>query len=186
MGTHYSNVQDARILSHRANLWAHSILQKLQRRRTFPVIVYSGMSGIGGATALSLAFNQIDPNFKFGMMYVRKDGEGSHGSYIEMQCDENRECKGYNYIFVDDFICTGATFAWCMTRVFMHHELNKIARFNCKHITLVEMNNNLGETRDKLNDVYFVKKLNKAFKRGIEWHGMNMLQRGSFGSFVED
>lgn len=186
MGTHYSNVQDPRILSVRASTWAHSLLQRLKRRRLFPVLVYSGMSGIGGATALSLEFNRIDPEFKFGMMYVRKDGESSHGSFVEIQTDLNREAKNYCYIFVDDFVCTGATFAWCMTRIFMNYEAHKLDRFNAKKVVLVEMNNSIAETRDKMNDTYFIKKLNKAFRRGLEWHGMNMNTRGSFGSFVED
>lgn len=71
-----------------------------------PLLMYSGMSGISSATALSLAvYRQCGRNIP--MVYVRKDGERSHGSRVE----HDYLYRDYTYTgyFVDDFIDSGDT-----------------------------------------------------------------------------
>lgn len=71
----------------------------------YPVLVYTGMSGIATATALSLAIG--DERLRFGMMYVRKEGEKSHGTGVETcNVETNLPIK---FIFCDDFISNGDT-----------------------------------------------------------------------------
>lgn len=109
MGTHYSHFQDKRGFK-----WARQIAAKLLLK--YPEshsfnLVYTGMSGISGATLIMSHILNKKPTYKFGMLYVRKIGEDSHGSPIERGFEPNTDAVN---IFVDDFISSGASFfrAW--------------------------------------------------------------------------
>jgi orotate phosphoribosyltransferase-like protein len=76
-----------------------------------PLLVYTGMSGVSHATALSL---YLEPyGNEFAMAYVRKAGEKSHGTQIEFDRVNRRNTAKdpeYVLVFVDDFVSSGATF----------------------------------------------------------------------------
>lgn len=126
MSTHYSCSLDALQLNMRATQLAASIaiLTLGEKTGALPILLYTGMSGIAGATAIAMALwrdHQIEP----GMMYVRKENEVSHGSPIErsefnmFQRRTRRDGREYVedipcfVIFVDDFVGTGATVERC-------------------------------------------------------------------------
>lgn len=108
--THYSLAQNTKDLK----LWATRMsLSIFDKEVENPVLVYSGMSGIAAATALSIELDNI--GVEFGMIYVRKENEESHGEKIEYEIPD-----GFNsltYIFVDDFIDLGETRNWCESRL---------------------------------------------------------------------
>jgi hypothetical protein len=92
-----------------ASKMAHNIVQEFgengKYKNGFPIFVYSGMSGIATATAVSL---NLPKDFKFGMMYIRKEHEESHGREVERAAC--RQTEGTPVIvFCDDFICEGGT-----------------------------------------------------------------------------
>ncbi|WCA46204.1 hypothetical protein [Caulobacter phage DCM] len=105
-GSHYSLAQSTAGLA----FWAAGAardLRKLLRPDELPVFAYRGMSGCAAATALSLAYLQAYGQ-SFGMIYVRKDSEKSHGSAIE--ADITRVQQGPTVlVFVDDFVANGTT-----------------------------------------------------------------------------
>lgn len=70
------------------------------------------------ATAVAMYLDMLFPTFKFSMYYVRKEGEDSHGSHIEYEC----EMSGENNIgiFVDDFIDSGKTVEFVIKETMDH------------------------------------------------------------------
>lgn len=72
-----------------------------------PLIAYSGMSGISMATAVAMMLRLKHPKFKFGMVYVRKDDEKSHGRPVEFVISD--DVAQYMLVFADDFISSGTT-----------------------------------------------------------------------------
>jgi orotate phosphoribosyltransferase len=79
-----------------------------------PVLVYTGLSGVSTATALALALDEYE--VKYGMAYVRKTGEQSHGSPVERTGNISAGVK-YYMVFVDDFICGGDTAHRCYKKM---------------------------------------------------------------------
>ena len=87
-----------------------------------PVLVYSGMSGIGMATGLAMHLHVNHPDFEFAQLYIRKPGESSHGLRIEMSANHVDEMasgsSAYRHflnetcypVLIDDCISSGATF----------------------------------------------------------------------------
>lgn len=73
----------------------------------YPILIYRGMSGVTAATAIAVHMQDAH-NGLFGMIYVRKSNEKSHGSYIELS-DINTEDKEIVWVVCDDFISTGST-----------------------------------------------------------------------------
>lgn len=71
-------------------------LKKLQKKLKFTHIAFTGSSGCAMAYIISMLTG-------IPLMYVRKDGESSHGYKIEGL----GECE--SYIILDDFICSGET-----------------------------------------------------------------------------
>lgn len=93
-------------------LWAKEAAEDVNHqflkvhKKEFPVFVYSGMSGIATATALTQVLN---PRLQFGMIYVRKPKEKSHGKAVETNNLHAAVGKEIRFIFCDDFICEGNT-----------------------------------------------------------------------------
>ena len=110
--SHYSKAHEPRLLSDWAEIKAGAIIAAFNAtpvsKRQPPLLCYSGMSGIAHATALSIALYRVSPRFRFGMAYVRKSGEKSHGITVESRTQG--DYTKYKPIFVDDFIDTGKTF----------------------------------------------------------------------------
>lgn len=114
---HYSNALNPQMLSEWANRAAAFLVDQWSqhnRGRELPVLCYRGMSGIASATALSVALATNHPRFSFGMLYLRKSGEQSHGNcchYNTIGEGSNADYtrKQWHFVFVDDFICDGGT-----------------------------------------------------------------------------
>jgi hypothetical protein len=124
MSTHYSLAQKSRELLAQSELWAKTVVEYFMGARTqknIPIFCYSGMSGVSAATALVLAITRLYPDFKFRMMYVRKETERSHGIKVEHDLDfgmTSTVCKKAVLVFVDDFIASGATMRFTMRLAF--------------------------------------------------------------------
>lgn len=143
MGTHYSNVQNTSDLKWHADKWGDEVIKECtgsnKKQKLFPVFVYRGMSGVGSATALALAIHNQDPDFGFGMVYVRKEHEGSHGSDIEHNMDCHDGLLRKRLYFVDDFTSTGESFARAMRPAFKRFGPLR-GKFDASKIGLIEMN----------------------------------------------
>lgn len=116
MSTHYSKAQDPAHMSSWAQRAAIQLVEMWKGKELrVPVLLYSGMSGVASATALSLELAVRD--IKFGMMYVRKVGEQSHGMAVEHYLPpvlEDEGFKRYEPVFVDDFTACGDTMRYCL------------------------------------------------------------------------
>lgn len=113
--SHYSCAQKLYRLKRFAEYSAAKIARNIKGEDDYQyALVYSGMSGIALATAVSLelltAYNVL-----IDMIYVRKQGETSHGDSIETSID--LETKNLRLIFIDDFIESGKTLAYVLDRV---------------------------------------------------------------------
>lgn len=129
--THYSLAQNTK----KMKLWATGMsLSIFDKEVENPVLVYSGMSGVAAATALSIALDNI--GVEFGMIYVRKENEESHGEKIEYEIPDRFNSR--TYIFVDDFIASGETRDWCESRLagakFSYYALQKRGFCNIKEL----------------------------------------------------
>lgn len=117
--SHYSLAQKPAQLSE----WAKSIAEDIINHKIeSPVLVYSGMSGISSATAISLNLHALGCNH--GMVYIRKQGEMSHGSPVE---HEHTSSKDRTYIFVDDFLDYCSTLNYCHDKMEPHHDYIKFS-----------------------------------------------------------
>lgn len=79
-------------------------------KEEFPIFVFRGMSGISTATAITQNFRKKFDG-KFGMMYVRKPEEESHGRRIETSNVGGITDENVRFVFCDDFISGGDTVA---------------------------------------------------------------------------
>lgn len=106
MSTHYSNAQDGHILMCWARGKANILKKDFDVGQGQLVLCYTGMSGVAYATALMLELTTAGVMHK--MCYIRKPDEKSHGRPVErsewMHVDD-----GDTFVFVDDFIESGAT-----------------------------------------------------------------------------
>lgn len=160
MGSHYSSAQNPEILIPQARGWAEWFIEKYKKSKRFPVIVYTGMSGIASATALSMQIYATDPNFRFGMIYVRKPNEKSHGSRIERQFDKKMDGQKNQYIFVDDFICSGASMARCLVEIYKNWHASRISKFDASKIDLIEI---MRDPQSESERACTVSKINRQF-----------------------
>lgn len=71
---------------------------RLREKVDIQAIAYTGSSGAAIAFPLAIAY-------ELPIIYVRKEGEKSHGG--EVECNFTDEIE--NYVIVDDFIATGKT-----------------------------------------------------------------------------
>jgi orotate phosphoribosyltransferase len=110
--THYSKALNASLLYRAANQVAEDLVAKAAGKRI--VLVYSGMSGISFATALSIAV-ETQYNVEVDMIYVRKEHEVSHG--VPVEHSYNIFTMPSFVVFVDDFISSGATAHRCSNAV---------------------------------------------------------------------
>jgi len=158
MGSHYSNVQNPETVGPCAEAWAKHLIKKLKpktgEQKKYPVLVYTGMSGIGAATVLMMKLHGLDPDFKFGMMYVRKDHEDSHGTMIEHNTESGDGLKTV-YVFVDDFICGGGTYARAMTAVYKQFHRGLVNKFKSRMTMVVLMNYSVENTKTEQECEYF-------------------------------
>jgi len=77
-----------------------------------PIFCFSGFSGIGHSVALASAYlGRHGPGF--GMLYVRKQGEHSHGAEVEKTLN-NVAGRPTVLVFVDDIVSSGDTRSWVM------------------------------------------------------------------------
>lgn len=113
--THYSLGLEPNKLAEWATKAAERLRGKLRDpksgRYAQPILCFRGFSGIAHATALALAYRSRYGG-AFGMIYVRKSREQSHGKCREWNLAPLDDVKGkvWRLVFVDDFQETGATF----------------------------------------------------------------------------
>lgn len=118
---HYSKAQSPRKLI----VWAREAAADLKRYDDDGfdiVLVYTGMSGVASATALMAEyFNLTSKDLK--CVYVRKEGEKSHGSAVESNCTTKLDKTNPKnmILFVDDFICSGETTARVIHKLSNHY-----------------------------------------------------------------
>jgi len=78
--------------------------------KKIPVLCYSGMSGIAGATAISIYLQMEDLTKEIGMIYIRKPKEDSHGVLAERNIKiDSLNNLNHFLVFVDDFVSGGST-----------------------------------------------------------------------------
>lgn len=108
MANHQSPNQESEALWRFGNVIADQIIRTIDGP---VVLVYSGMSGIGTATSLMLALED-NKNWKhpIGMLYVRKAQQEPNKPACSWH---NIALPNTTYIFVDDHIGGGNTFARC-------------------------------------------------------------------------
>lgn len=73
-------------------------INELKKTRKVDALAYTGSSGAAAAYVLGVALN-------LPVVYVRKEGEPSHGSKVESNATKSIK----NYLIIDDFICSGTT-----------------------------------------------------------------------------
>lgn len=117
---HYSHAQTPVSLLKWARGMAKILTKRYSKGETVPIFVYMGMSGIATVTALSMQLAAQKTPIVFGMMYVRKEEEVSHGCRVETAVvgDANLELHDlknhpHEFVFVDDFICNGGSLIKC-------------------------------------------------------------------------
>ena len=103
--THYSLAMDSEILD-----YAKEAVDKIEEitcgRPEKALLVYTGMSGTSSATAIVTL--QLLAGKKSHQVYVRKEGESSHGRTVErnhFNVDRDIHC----IVFVDDSVQSGKT-----------------------------------------------------------------------------
>lgn len=101
---HYSSGLRPDLLQAHATERVNDILQRVPKD-SIPVLVFTGFSGIAFATALALEFYKL--GYPIDLMLVRKPQDQSHGNPVHCS---TTDFKDRIYIFVDDFISSGATF----------------------------------------------------------------------------
>jgi hypothetical protein len=114
--THYSLAFKPEQLSS----WAKSLAEDINDLRKdvntiYPILVYSGMSGVSAATAISLSLTK-EFSCPHGMVYVRKKEEISHGKDIEHSILSLGIYPKRVWIFVDDFIDGANTINYCFNQ----------------------------------------------------------------------
>lgn len=113
--SHYSCAQKLNKLKRFAEYSAAEIARNIKGKDNYRyALVYSGMSGIALATAVSLELLTVY-NVYIGMIYVRKQNESSHGDNIETSIDLDTE--NLRLIFIDDFIESGETLVYVLNKV---------------------------------------------------------------------
>jgi orotate phosphoribosyltransferase len=119
--SHYSNNMTPKKLAESGKAGGKAIMAWAAHREITPVLVYTGMSGIGVATAISLWLNRYHPDFKFYMIYVRKENEQCHGRPTENNFPLDATVPNMIGVFVDDCISGGTTRIRCMNAAKSRH-----------------------------------------------------------------
>ena len=93
-----------------------------------PLLFYTGMSGVGHATALSMClYNKIGANF--GMLYIRKEHEKTSNRWANNIEESVHAINGASVlpVFVDDLVSSGHTRRAALERLhdFMKRENTK-------------------------------------------------------------
>lgn len=131
MGTHYSDSQNILELRKTVSFLADTIQKdfgpKGRCSSYVPLFIYRGMSGVSYVTALVLELMNRDREFFHGMVYVRKEGEKSHGISVEYNAGYLPEGKKYLLVFVDDFIDEGNTLCECYRDVLIFKKENEFS-----------------------------------------------------------
>lgn len=106
--SHYSKAQEIGALNEWAEVAAKEVFKQVRKidKKAKPLLIYRGMSGIATSTALASAMYRLKGMQDFGMMYVRKKEEKSHGSRVEHSYNYKHK---YVIVFVDDFVTSGDT-----------------------------------------------------------------------------
>lgn len=143
--THYGSSMDAFYMGEWGRKMAATISSTIDAGK-YPILIYRGMSGTTTATAIAVNIKE-EHRHQFGMVYVRKKNEKSHGSKIEYSKLDpaNREIV---WILCDDFISSGKTALEIIKAVSMHFDLDIDLN---KLLFAVSLSEQFSEIADKLN-----------------------------------
>lgn len=104
--SHYGSSMDVKWMAKWGKRMGRHVA-KLIDSGVYPILVYRGMSGISAANAI--AYRLAEKYGKdFGMVYVRKPEEKSHGAAVEYTSISPYQ-KPVVWIFCDDFVSTGVS-----------------------------------------------------------------------------
>jgi hypothetical protein len=122
MSSHYSQAFKPSFISQCYNAAELIVNDFRHYGKGYPVLCYSGFSGITAATMIYVYIK--DMGMRVEQIYVRKPGEKSHGGEIEFS---NRNIGSQAVpVFVDDFIDRGETHERVRQALIAHH--NKTER----------------------------------------------------------
>jgi orotate phosphoribosyltransferase len=135
--------------------WAHMDPKRITRRfqvavkrmaqvreeHPFDTIVFRGISGAAFGFVAGVALQTK-------VVYVRKEGEKSHG--YKLECNSNSPIK--SYIIVDDFVCSGDTIRAIVEQINKRAKQNEQRPPACAGVLLYDsqMQNRLFEINSKL------------------------------------
>ena len=120
-GIEYPPTDDMPQLSRNAKNIGNTIMRVCDDREV--VLIGTGSSGIATATAIAT----FQPSMN--VMFIRKDGENSHGSKHEVsfrvkELMNSTDRKQLLLVFVDDFVCEGHTMARVMDELYSTYKVN--------------------------------------------------------------
>jgi orotate phosphoribosyltransferase len=143
--THYGSSMDAFYMGEWGRKMAACVSELIDAGK-YPILIYRGMSGTATATAIAVNIKEAHRH-QFGMAYVRKKHEKSHGSKIEYSTlnPANREIV---WILCDDFLSSGKTALEVIKAVSIHFDLD-IDLNNL--LFAVSLSKHYSEIADKLN-----------------------------------
>lgn len=143
--THYGSSMDAFYMSQWGRKMAACVSELIDAGK-YPILIYRGMSGTTTATSIAVSIKE-DHQHQFGMMYVRKENEKSHGGKIEYSnlSTANREIV---WILCDDFLSTGNTALEVIKAVSIHFDLDIDVN---KLLFAVSLSKNYSQIADQLN-----------------------------------
>lgn len=143
--THYGSSMDAFYMGEWGRKMAACVSELIDAGK-YPILIYRGMSGTTTATAIAVNIKE-DHRHQFGMVYVRKKNEKSHGSKIEYSKLDpaNREIV---WVLCDDFLSSGKTALEVIKAVSMYFDLDIDLD---KLLFAVSLGEPFKEIADKLN-----------------------------------
>lgn len=126
--SHYGNSMHIKFMREWGTYAAKTLVNEFFRKKgelygKRPVLVHTGMSGICTVNAITA---QLAPTYadRVITMYIRKEGESSHGIPIEWGCSRSVDSiDELTFILCDDFVAMGGTFTRMIStirRKFMH------------------------------------------------------------------
>jgi len=114
ISSHYSRAFQREDFTDTIEYLANKVVDSFEETGVgYPILCYSGFSGITSATLLAYF---IQKRMRVEQLYVRKKGEqeGSHGMLIEYS---TTNLQGGVLVFVDDFLDTGTTLEYVISKV---------------------------------------------------------------------
>lgn len=104
--SHYGSSMDAFYMGEWGRTIAPHITSIIESGK-YPILIYRGMSGTTTATAIAVNIPE-EHRKSFGMVYIRKKNEKSHGNRVEYSYLDPAD-REVVWVVCDDFISSGTT-----------------------------------------------------------------------------